>query len=328
MFINTLPLRVEIGQASVQASVRQVHEKLAQLLHHEHASLALAQRCSAVPAPTPLFTSLLNYRYAEPGDAQQAQGWEGIELLEGQERTNYPVTLSVDDLGEDFNLTAQTLASVGASRLCELMRVALQELAQALESEPHKAVHEIEVLTQEERRQALQDWNATQSDYPREQCIHELFEAQAKRTPEAIAVICEECEVSYGELNAHANRLAHHLRKMGVKPDDRVAICVQRSVEMVIGLLAILKAGGGYVPLDPDYPPERLGYMLADSAPVAVLCDATGQEALTAHAVDIPLIALTDQMQWADEPESNLDRTATSLKIGRASCRERVSVRV
>jgi non-ribosomal peptide synthetase component F len=252
MFINTLPLRVEIDQDSVQASVRRVHEQLAQLLHHEHASLALAQRCSAVPAPAPLFTSLLNYRYGEAGDTQQAQGWEGIELLEGQERTNYPVTLSVDDLGEAFVLTAQTLASVGASRLCELMKVALQGLAQALESEPHRAVREIEVLTQQERRLVLQQWNATQTQYRQDQCIHELFEEQAQRAPQAIAVICEEREVSYSELNAHANRLAHRLHKMGVKPDDRVALCVERSVEMVVGLLAVLKAGGGYVPLDPD----------------------------------------------------------------------------
>jgi non-ribosomal peptide synthetase component F len=297
----------------VQVNVRRVHDLLAQLLHHEHASLALAQRCSAVPAPTPLFTSLLNYRYGEAGDAQQAQGLEGIELLEGQERTNYPVTLSVDDLGEAFVLTGQTLASVGASRLCELMRVALQGLAQALESQPHKAVHEIEVLTQEERCQVLRQWNATQASYPQNKCIHDLFEEQAHRTPDAIALICEEREVSYGELNAHANRLAHHLRKMGVKPDDRVAICVERSVEMVVGLLAILKAGGGYVPLDPNYPPERLGYMLADSEPVAVLCDTAGQKALAAQAMDIQRIVLTGQAQWADEPESNPDQATTGL---------------
>jgi amino acid adenylation domain-containing protein len=160
----------------------------------------------------------------------------------------------------------------------------------------------------------LQQWNATQASYPQNKCIHELFEEQADRTPQAIAVICEEREVSYGELNAHANRLAHHLRRKGVQPDDRVAICVERSVEMVVGLLAILKAGGGYVPLDPNYPPERLGYMLTDSEPVAVFCDTAGQEALAAHAVDIQRIDLTGQARWADEPETNPDRAAIDLQ--------------
>ena len=100
------------------------------------------------------------------------------------------------------------------------------------------------------------------------------------RTPEAIAVEFEEQKLSYGELNARANRLAHRLRGLGVKPDDRVAICVERSFEMVVGLLAILKAGGAYVPLDPGYPAARLAFMLKDSAPVALLADSAGQAAL------------------------------------------------
>ena len=101
--------------------------------------------------------------------------------------------------------------------------------------------------------------------------MHELFEEQVRRSPEATAVVFEEEELSYGELNARANRLAHYLRELGVKPDERVAIWVERSFEMIVGLLAILKAGGGYVPLDPSYPEERLKYMLADSAPVVLL---------------------------------------------------------
>ena len=98
-----------------------------------------------------------------------------------------------------------------------------------------------------------------------DKCIHELFEAQAAKTPDAVAVVFEDRQLTYGELNARANRLAHHLRGLGVKPDARVAICVERGLEMVVGLLAILKAGGAYVPLDPAYPQERLGFMLADA---------------------------------------------------------------
>uniref|UniRef100_UPI0018D0645D AMP-binding protein n=1 Tax=Ralstonia solanacearum TaxID=305 RepID=UPI0018D0645D len=107
--------------------------------------------------------------------------------------------------------------------------------------------------------------------YPQASTIHGLFEAQVRRTPEAIAVECEGQRVSYAELNARASRVAHALIGLGVGPDARVGLCAERGVELVIGLLGILKAGGGYVPLDPSYPSERLAYMLEDSAPVAVL---------------------------------------------------------
>ncbi|MCG1019981.1 amino acid adenylation domain-containing protein, partial [Mycetohabitans sp. B4] len=126
----------------------------------------------------------------------------------------------------------------------------------------------------------LQTWNATQRDYPAHQCIHQLFEAQVERTPEATALVYEDQTLSYAELNARANRLAHQLIELGVQPDARVAICVQRSPALVVGLLAILKAGGAYVPLDPSYPSERLAHILVDAAPSIVLADAAGRAAL------------------------------------------------
>ncbi len=126
------------------------------------------------------------------------------------------------------------------------------------------------MLSNAERQQILHEWNKTHAEYP-EVCIHELFEAQVKRTPEATAVVFGSERVSYDELNRRANQLAHHLRKNGVRPEERVGICAERGVEMVVGLLAVLKAGGAYVPLDPKYPEERLQYMVKDSAPVAVL---------------------------------------------------------
>ncbi|MCF2135569.1 AMP-binding protein, partial [Mycetohabitans sp. B3] len=124
------------------------------------------------------------------------------------------------------------------------------------------------------------EWNATQRDYPSYLCIHQLFEAQVERTPEAPALVFEAQTLSYAQLNAQANRLAHQLIEWGVRPETRVAICVQRSAALVVGLLAILKAGGAYVPLDPHYPNERLTHILADAAPNIVLADAVGQTAL------------------------------------------------
>ena len=313
MFINTLPVRVAIGDEGVAASVRQMHASLAALLRHEHASLALAQRCSGVPAPLPLFSALLNYRYSSQEDAAAAlPAWEGIEALGGEERTNYPLTLSVDDLGEGFALTAQTQRTVGAERICGFMKTALEELIEALEQAPHTAVRRIGVLPAAERHRVLVEWNATDAEYPSDKCIHELFEEQAARTPDAVAVVFEDQSLSYGELNGRANRLAHYLRGLGVKPDERVAICVERGLDMVAGLLAILKAGGAYVPLDPAYPAERLAYMLADSAPVALLTDATGQAALAGCTGTAPAIDLAaDAALWAAEPGGN--RAAPAL---------------
>ena len=109
------------------------------------------------------------------------------------------------------------------------------------------------------------EWNDTAADYPQDRCIHQLFEEQVARTPEAVAVVFEDEQLTYGELNARANRLAHHLRGCGVGPEVLVGLCLERSPEMVVGLLGILKAGGAYVPLDPAYPQERLAFMLEDA---------------------------------------------------------------
>ena len=111
----------------------------------------------------------------------------------------------------------------------------------------------------------LMDWNATDAAYPADRCVHELFAEQAARTPEAVALVFGEETLTYGQLDAGANQLAHHLQAHGVGPDTVVGLCLERSLEMVVGLLGILKAGGAYLPLDPDYPAERLGYMLADA---------------------------------------------------------------
>src|SRR5947209_5675120 len=122
-----------------------------------------------------------------------------------------------------------------------------------------------------QRRQLPVEWNATATDYPQDRCIQQLFEEQVERTPEAVAVIYEDDRLTYHELNRRANQLAHHLRALGVGPEVRVGICVQRSLEMVIGLLGILKAGGAYVPLDPAYPAERLSFMLQDAQVLVLL---------------------------------------------------------
>ncbi|NHB98849.1 non-ribosomal peptide synthetase, partial [Photorhabdus stackebrandtii] len=155
-------------------------------------------------------------------------------------------------------------------------------------------------------------FNAPQTDFPQEALIHERFEQQVKLAPDATAVVFEGQSLSYGELNRRANRLAHHLLALGVQPDDRVAICVERSLEMVVGLLGVLKAGAAYLPLDPAYPAERLAYMLSDAAPVALLTQTALLETLDSHLPTVVLDAGSPSV-LDGAPDSNPDSRARGL---------------
>ncbi|HLL45946.1 MAG TPA: AMP-binding protein, partial [Longimicrobiaceae bacterium] len=265
------------------------HALLADLLRHEHASLALAQRCSGVAAPAPLFTSLLNYRHGggTKRSREVGQPREGVRDIHGEERTNYPVTLSVDDLGEEFSLTAQVAAPAEAERVCRMMRTALERLVEALEATPRRAIGSLDVLPEAERRMVVEEWNRTDAEYPVGIPIHRLFEEQAGRLPDATAVSFAGAALTYAALDHAANRLANHLRRRAVRPETRVGICLERGTELVVAILAVLKAGGAYVPLDPAYPAERLAFMLADSGAPLLLTRLPLPEGLTLHAAEV-----------------------------------------
>ncbi|HEU0052546.1 MAG TPA: AMP-binding protein, partial [Longimicrobium sp.] len=305
-FINTLPIRVHAGAVAAEACVRRTHALLAGLMRHEHASLALAQRCSAVEAPSPLFTTLLNFRHSSRKTGSHAASAPVAGgMIYAEERTNYPLALSVDDLGEGFRLKGQVMhASLDPDRVCAFVHRALEGLVEALETAPSRAIGRIEVLPESERGTVLGEWTRMEADYPAASCIHHLVEARAAEAPDTLAVVCEGESLTYAELNAVANRLAHHLRALGVRPDVRVAICVERSPEMLVGLLGILKAGGAYVPLDPAYPAERLAYMLADSAPAAVLTQAALRDRVAGAGVPV-LVLDAAAPAWAEESAAN-----------------------
>ncbi|MCC8378591.1 non-ribosomal peptide synthetase [Xenorhabdus sp. PB30.3] len=303
LFINTLPLRLDMDNTPVQDSVQVAHRWLAGLLTHEHASLALAQRCSGVQGGTPLFSTLLNYRHnALPVTSNEIM--DGVEFLGAQERTNYPFTLSVEDFGEALGLTAQIVRPFDPERVCSYMQRALESLVDALEQAPETPVRMLEILPESERNLLLQTWNATEAAYPDQLCIHQLFEQQVENTPHATAVVHEGQTLSYTELNSLANRLAHQLIELGVQPDQRVAVCVKRSPSGITGLLAVLKAGGTYVPLDPDYPGDRLVYMLNDAAPLVVLADNTGRAVLSEETIAKLTIVNPDDIR-PDQPDHN-----------------------
>jgi amino acid adenylation domain-containing protein len=177
------------------------------------------------------------------------------------------------------------------------MNTALGGLVEALEGAPERPLSYIEVLPESERRQVVEAWNRTAAEVPADRCIHQLFEVQAARTPDAVAVRFEDASLTYAELNARANQLAHHLRGHGVGPEVRVGVLMERSLEMVISLLAVLKAGAAYVPLDPGLPAERLSYVLEDSAVPLVLVQAAlrgvvpAREGVAVLAVDALALA-------------------------------------
>ena len=185
------------------------------------------------------------------------------------------------------------------------MQQALASLVEALETDPQIPVRQLEILPPEERTMLLEEWNATEAEYPEHACIHELFEEQVRRTPEATALVYEEQRLSYEELNQQANQLGHYLIGMGVKPDERVGICVERGVGMVVGLLGILKAGGAYVPLDPAYPCERLREIVEDAGPRILLSDAAGREAIGADALKNVTVIDVGEPVWAEQSWSD-----------------------
>ncbi|WP_152981821.1 non-ribosomal peptide synthetase, partial [Pseudomonas mediterranea] len=272
LFINTLPLRVDIGVDGTRAGVKATHARLTALLGHEHASLALAQRCSGIATSTPLFSALLNYRHTATQVTQEAQSaWNGIEGLGGEEWSNYPLSLNVDDLGEAFVLTTLAESRIGAERICGYMHTALESLVDALERTPEAPLRELAILPAAERRQLLVDFNATDSVYPREETVHGLFEAQVRARPDGIALQHGAQRLTYRALHERASHLAHCLLERGVQPGARVAIMLDRSFELIISELAILKCAAVYVPLDHHAPEERQRFMLQDSAAVLVL---------------------------------------------------------
>ena len=283
LFINTLPLRLDVNEVGAESAVLQAHIRLSGLLAHEHAPLALAQRCSGVAAGTPLFSALLNYRHNSGEDTALPTG---VTLLDSQERTNYPFVLSVEDGGDSLGLTAQVRQPIEAQRVCGYMAQALSALAQALEQAPQTPVCELEVMPDEEYALQLCRWNHTAEAYPADTCVHELFEQQARQTPQAIALIQDAQRLSYAQLNARANRLAHRLIERGVQPGDRVAVRLARSIELVCAQLAVIKAGAAYVPIDPQLPAARQAWIADDSGACLMLTDAVGDEGIPQLTVE------------------------------------------
>ncbi|MFI1973494.1 amino acid adenylation domain-containing protein, partial [Streptomyces cinnamoneus] len=307
LFINTLPVRVRVGGQSVGDALTGLRGQLADLLAHEHAPLSLAQAASGIVGGSPLFTSMFNYRYSqpavrEPGTAP-ADAFAGISELMSRQRTTYPMAVSVDDAGDWFLLTVETLPPADPDRVCAMLRTSLDRLVAALEEAPETPLGAVDVLDAAETLRLVETWNATERPLP-PATVPELIAAQAGRTPGAAAVVCDGNEVSYAELDARANQLSRYLRDAGVGPESVVGLCLPRGVDMIVALLGVWKAGAAYVPLDAAYPVERLEFVLADSGAALVLGHRGLVRRLTANHVvclDDPRV-LEEVAERSDRP--------------------------
>ncbi|HEX6367330.1 MAG TPA: amino acid adenylation domain-containing protein, partial [Longimicrobium sp.] len=224
----------------------------------------------------------------------------GVGTDSSDRQAKFDLSLALRETGDritgDLTYATALFERPTVERYAGYLRRVLEEMV----ADDQQPVERLAMLSAEERARVLEEWNRTGAEYPAGACIHELFEAQAARTPDAVAVECEDRALTYGELNARANRLAHHLAGLGVGPDARVALCVERGPELVLGMLAVLKAGGAYVPLDPSYPEERLRYMLADSRPSVLLASPAPAERLAGSGV--PVLDPADAEAWAHRP--------------------------
>ncbi|MFI9366720.1 amino acid adenylation domain-containing protein [Kitasatospora sp. NPDC053057] len=305
-FINTLPVRVRTGELGVAAAVSAMRGQLAELLEHEHASLALAQNASGVPGDAPLFTSFLNYRHdgggGEPGRVAK-DGPTGIRAVFSRERTNYPLSVSVNDSGDAISLVVDAVAPVDPEAVGVLLHTAVEGVVSALESVleggADAPLSTVEVLDEAGLRRVLSEWsgNGAEAEVPAP-TVAELFEAQAARTPDAVALVSDGIRLSYRELDTRANRLARGLLGRGVGAESVVGVCLERGADAVLALLAVLKAGGAYLPIDPGYPVDRVAFMLGDAAPAVVLVSPGTAAALPTGVervrVDDPAVAGLD----------------------------------
>src|SRR6266508_2451242 len=291
VFINTLPVRVRVrGGREVSGLLKQLQEEQAEARQYEYSSLAEVQKWSETVVGERLFESLLAYENYPVDRAMLEEARQGrvleVREVRGEERTNYPLTVAAW-AGQRMELRLTYQERRYDEVVMGRMAGHLRRLLEGLGEEAEQKVSELRMLSAEEEHQLCFEWNQTAREYPFEKCIHQLFEEQVERTPEAIAVVQEDQQVNYRELNARANQLAHYLRRVGVGPEDVVALALPRSLEMAVALLGVWKAGGAYVALDPSYPEQRLRWMMEDAAASVALTGGAAREALGAGQVRV-----------------------------------------
>ncbi|MEI6534365.1 MAG: AMP-binding protein, partial [Verrucomicrobiaceae bacterium] len=270
--INNVPVRVKVPPESLLIPwLRELRDFWVAIREHEHVPLVTVMGWSGTPHGTAMFDTFVNFQDPSWDVALAEQGgeWRRREFSIVSQ-PGYPLT--VDAYGSP---SLRIRIYYDRRRYCEAdverMLGHWRTLIEAIAANPERMLRDLPILTKAERRQSVVEWNRTATKYPRNRTIHHLFEEQVMRTPQAVAAVYADEQITYEKLNFRANRIANFLRSLDIGRGALVGICMERSIDLVAGLLGILKAGGAYVPLDPEYPNERLAFMLRDTAAPVLL---------------------------------------------------------
>ena len=271
-FVNTVVIRSDLsGNPPFRELIRRVRGIALEAFEHQDAPFLKVIEALRTPRSlsySPLFQVMFILQNG-PRQKLELAGLNLEELEFDSETAKFDLTLEMREEDEGLSCAFEYSTDLIEAETVARMAGHFQSLLEGIVADPGQRLSDLPLLCAAERHRLLVEWNDTAADYPRDTCIHDLFEAQVERTPAAVALVCRNRRITYAELNARANQVAHALRQRGVEPGVLVGACVERSIEAVTGLLGILKAGGAYVPMDPAYPPQRLTFMLEDSrAPV------------------------------------------------------------
>jgi surfactin family lipopeptide synthetase A len=305
-FLNTLVLRTNLsGDPTFRELLVWVREVTNSAFAHEdipfeylikelHPERNLRQN--------PLFQVMLSL---EPSLPVLPSGWTLTQMDVETDTAKFDLYLELDDRPEGLIGRFEYSTDLFDAATIDRMFGHWQTLLESVVADPERRLSELPLLTKAERYQLLVEWNATQTGYPVDRCIHQLFEVQVKRAPDAVAVVYEDAQLTYRELNQRANQLAHHLQQLGVGPEVLVGLYTERSLEMVVGMLGVLKAGGAYVPLDPAYPQDRLAFILQDAQVPVLLSQQRLAEGMPRHTAYVICLD-TDWERIAQECDQNL----------------------
>ncbi|MFY0563639.1 amino acid adenylation domain-containing protein [Archangium lansingense] len=340
-FVNTLAMRTRVrGHESFRSLLAQVRTSTLSAFEHQH--LPFEKLVEELHPPrdlsrTPIVQVLFALQNA-PASELRLPGLTLHTLPIESVSSKYDLELYLSEAPDGLRGSFVYNTDLFERTTVERLASHLQVLVEALTTQPDAPVSALPLLTATERRQVLVEWNGARASYPADALIHTLIEAQTRHTPEAVALRFEDSSLTYRELDARANQLAHHLRGLGVGPEVRVGVCLERSLELVVALLGTLKAGGAYVPLDPTFPPERLSWMFEDSRPAVLLvqerllpalpanaarvvCVDSGWDEVARHSVQPPApLATPDNLAYVIFTSGSTGRPKGAMNTHRAVC--------
>jgi amino acid adenylation domain-containing protein len=331
-FVNPVPLRSSLsGNPTFTELLSQVRQTVLEALEHQDYPFSLLVeklQPERDPSRTPLFQVMFMLQkahiLADQGLSSFALGEEGarmdlgglpLESLSLEQRVApFDLTLMMAEAEDGLAASLVYNTSLYEPETAERILSQFQILLESIVADAGQRVADLPLLTASEKTRVLVDWNETRSDTPQDRCIHQLFEEQVEKTPEAPAVVFGNTQLSYRELNERANQLAHYLRRIGVGPEVLVGLCVERSFDMIVGILGVLKAGGAYVPLDPAYPQQRLAYILDDAGVSVLLTQKTVESRLPRRAARVVVL----EEKWDEisaESKQNLENEASPQNL-------------